>query len=274
MSSEDFLTESNTDTLWEVIIENDNVPKNKQTQDTFVRLLPEFYKREKQDTSVTLIEMNKHFISLIINKLSQNRNTKAVNTTNAITNEDIKKERQSVFEEQFNQRQQEFTSAMKINTPDEPNFRDNRVDEPLENIESIIEKTIAERNLEINKIQYNTDKTDAHNWLTSTDTSLKDEKQREKEQALKMIKIEKDDLVSVIPSEDVEDLNKNKQITWGKDTHIENRSPDMSIFSKLKSKSIPNTNDMTIEKLYNHINMRFDKLEELLNNLQKQDDSA
>ena len=147
MSSEDFLTESNTDTLWEVIIENDNVPKNKQTQDTFVRLLPEFYKREKQDTSVTLIEMNKHFISLIINKLSQNRNTKAVNTTNAITNEDIKKERQSVFEEQFNQRQQEFTSAMKINTPDEPNFRDNRLDEPLENIESIIEKTIAEREI-------------------------------------------------------------------------------------------------------------------------------
>ena len=47
MSSEDFLTESNTDTLWEVIIENDNVPKNKQTQDTFVRLLPEFYKREE-----------------------------------------------------------------------------------------------------------------------------------------------------------------------------------------------------------------------------------
>ena len=33
-------------------------------------------------------------------------------------------------------------------------------------------------------------------------------------------------------------------------------------------------NEMTIEKLYNHINMRFDKLEELLNNLQKQDDSA
>ena len=47
MSIKEFLSDTNVQMLWEVLIDEDTIMKDKRTQETFVKTLPEFYEREK-----------------------------------------------------------------------------------------------------------------------------------------------------------------------------------------------------------------------------------
>ena len=71
MSIKDFLSEPNVQMLWEVLIDEDTILKDRRTQEIFVKTLPEFYEREKTNKQMTLIGLNKQFISIMLNLLRQ-----------------------------------------------------------------------------------------------------------------------------------------------------------------------------------------------------------
>jgi len=277
MSSKNFLSDANVQILWEVLIDEESIMKDKRTQETFVKTLPEFYEREKTNKQMTLIELNKQFISIMLNLLRQppTQLAKTIPPTKkiSITQEELQNDRASHFEQELNKKQQEFTSAMAVPVPTTPVFTDNTKDVPLTEMNMIIQRTIAERNLELDKFYKSANKADAENWLKSAPTSIKEEKAVEKASVMKTIKIEKNDLNISIPTEILnEPASSSKQISWGDNTTIELNQPTQtndSIFSKLKKTftqpPMPTpAPTMDIQTLYDYVNKRFDQLEELI----------
>ena len=283
MSTKNFLSPANAQMLWEVLIDEESIMKDKRTQETFVKTLPEFYEREKSKPQTTLIGLNKQFISLMLNLLRQATPPQTSSRTIPIppakkiliTQEELQNDRASHFEQELNKKQQEFTSAMAVPVPTTPVFTDNTKDTPLTEMNMIIQRTIAERNLELDKFYKSANKADAENWLKSAPTSIKEEKAVEKANVMKTIKIEKSDLNISIPTEVLnEPSSSSKQISWGDNTTIEHNEPKQiqtndSIFSKLKKTPTPAptpTPTMDIQTLYDYMNRRFDRLEELIRN--------
>jgi len=281
MSNKNFLSDANVQMLWEVLIDEDTILKDKRTQETFAKTLPEFYEREKTNKQISLIGLNKQFISLMLNLLRQAPNQVA--RTNPptkkilITQEELQNDRAANFEQELNKKQQEFTSAMAVPVPTTPVFTDNTKDVPLTEMNLIIQRTIAERNLELDKFYKSANKADAENWLKSAPTSIKEEKAVQKASVMKTIKIEKNDLNIPIPTEELNDAA-SKQISWGNNTTIEPSEPNQtqtndSIFSKLKktpaqsqpTQPTPTTPPtMDIQTLYDYVNKRFNQLEQLI----------
>jgi hypothetical protein len=280
MSIKEFLSDTNVQMLWEVLIDEDTIMKDKRTQETFVKTLPEFYEREKTNKQMSLIGLNKQFISLMLNLLRQAPPPQVARTNPPtkkilITQEELQNDRATNFEQELNKKQQEFTSAMAVPVPTTPVFTDNTKDVPLTEMNLIIQRTIAERNLELDKFYKSANKADAENWLKSAPTSIKDEKAVQKASVMKTIKIEKTDLNISIPTEELnEPSSSSKQISWGDNTTIELSEPNQiqtndSIFSKLKKTPMPApkpTPTMDIQSLYDYVNKRFDQLEELIRN--------
>ena len=287
MSSKNFLSDANVQMLWEVLIDEESIMKDKRTQETFVKTLPEFYEREKTTPQNTLIGLNKQFISLMMNLLRQAApppRTMPIPPAKKIliTQEELQNDRASHFEQELNKKQQEFTSAMAVPVPTTPVFTDNTKDTPLTEMNMIIQRTIAERNLDLDKFYKSANKADAGNWLKSAPTSIKEEKAVQKANVMKTIKIEKNDLNISLLTEELNDASSasSKQISWGNNTTIElseqNESlpPTDSIFSKLKKTYTPVPPQptytpqptMDIQTLYDYVNKRFDQLEELIRN--------
>ena len=275
MTTKNFLSPANAQMLWEVLIDEESIMKDKRTQETFVKTLPEFYEREKSKPQTTLIGLNKQFISLMLNLLRQAPPPQVARTIPpakkiSITQEELQNDRAANFEQELNKKQQEFTSAMAVPVPTTPVFTDNTKDVPLTEMNLIIQRTIAERNFELDQFYKSTNKTDAENWLKSAPTSIKEEKAVQKASVMKTIKIEKNDLNIPIPTEELNDSVSAKQISWGDNTTIEHNDsspPTDSIFSKLKKTSAPApTPTMDIQTLYDYMTRRFDQLEELVRN--------
>jgi hypothetical protein len=281
MSNKNFLSDANVQMLWEVLIDEESIMKDKRTQETFVKTLPEFYEREKSKPQTTLIGLNKQFISLMLNLLRQAPPPRTIPPAKKIliTQEELQNDRASHFEQELNKKQQEFTSAMAVPVPTTPVFTDNTKDTPLTEMNMIIQRTIAERNLELDKFYKSANKADAENWLKSAPTSIKEEKAVEKASVMKTIKIEKNDLNISLQTEELNDAasSSSKQISWGNNTTIEIGEPNQmqtndSIFSKLKKTYTPPTPmpthtpqpTMDIQTLYDYVNKRFDQLEELI----------
>jgi hypothetical protein len=285
MSIKEFLSDTNVQILWEVLIDENTILKDRRTQETFVKTLPEFYEREKSKPQTTLIGLNKQFISLMLNLLRQAAPPAQVARTIPpakkilITQEELQNDRAANFEQELNRKQQEFTSAMAVPVPTTPVFTDNTKDVPLTEMNLIIQRTIAERNLELDKFYKSANKGDAENWLKSAPTSIKEEKAIQKANVMKTIKIEKTDLNIPIPTEELNDpsSSSSKQISWGDNTTIELSEPNQmqtndSIFSKLKKTPAPppptptTAPTMDIQSLYDYVNKRFDQLEDLIRN--------
>ena len=271
MSIKDFLLAPNVQMLWEVLIDEDTILKDRRTQEIFVKTLPEFYDREKSKKETTLIGLNKQFIFLMLNLLTQAPTKKIL-----ITQEELQNDRASHFEQELSKKQQEFTSAMSVPVPTTPVFTDNTKDEPITELNMIIQRTIAERNLELDKFYKSANKADAESWLKSAPTSIKEEKAVEKANVMKTIKIEKNDLNISLQTEELNDAASTspKQISWGNNTTIEPSEPNQtqsngSLFSNFKNplELTPLTTrapTMDIQALYDYVNKRFDQLEELL----------
>ena len=313
MSTKDFLSEHNVQMLWELIIDEYTILNKRYNDDTFfkghpqfyerektiikpqeifLKTLPEFYEREKSKNQTTLIGLNKQFISLVLNLLRQASQPQVDRTIPPpakkilITQEELQNDRASHFEQELNKKLQEFTSAMAVPVPTTPVFTDNTKDTPLTEMNMIIQRTIAERNLDIDKFYKSANKADAENWLKSAPTSIKEEKAVQKANVMKTIKIEKNDLNISLLTEELNDASSSasKQISWGDNTTIElseqNESlpPTDSIFSKLKKTYTPPTPQptytpqptMDIQTLYDYVNKRFDQLEELIRQERRQ----
>ena len=290
--SDKFLGKENTDVLWEVLADDDSVPKTRQTQETFVWLLPRFHAKHG-GKNMDLMSLNKQFISDIMKEIEQHTNTVSSNqdSTNdrvLVTSEDLRSSRTSEFERDLKQKEDDFRYSMARSIPQEPDFKDNVKEQPLGNVNDEIERMIRERNLDISSIQKTQNVEKASKWLSSTNPNIPKEINNKNEQSLKTIKIEENDLGITFPSEVLPTNTSNekddKHVSWGEELTIniseseknsQDDKPPVSIFSKLKTatkQDVPSliNNDISsagvidIERLYVYITERFNKLEKML----------
>jgi hypothetical protein len=70
------------------------------------------------------------------------------------TAEDIRNKNMNEFKSNYISAQDDFNNSMKLNKPEDIPFGDVQDDRPIENMEDILAKTIAERNLVVQSIQY------------------------------------------------------------------------------------------------------------------------
>lgn len=216
MSIEMFLERENMQLLWDVLIDEPMIKKicNSQVKINeliaiFETNIKAFYLREKPNCN-SLVDLNKKYILLLINYIiklqDQTPSVPAVQTSQTpqtqqtpqnfkkikihddvdtseqqITYEDIHNERMSKFEKELNRKQEEFTNAMSLSVPNLPNFKD-ELDKPISEIELEIKRIQEQRNYDIEMINKShadvnsSNGSNSQNWLTSQETSIKNEK--------------------------------------------------------------------------------------------------
>ena len=274
-SVNEFLSKKNVELIWDVLIDEDVIKNNsnnvlQEINNKINQIILKFYENEKQTTN-NLMELNKKFITIIINYVNKNFSNQSNNTQiqpiqlqpiqkqkqnqnqnygkEAITFEDLQTQRLSDFDKQLEKKQQEFTNAITLQLPEKPNFSDN-IDEPITEIELEVKKIVAQRNYDIEQINNRLNKEDVSKWLKPTETSIKNEKlntntgkiqeqQKEKEnKEIKYIKIDNNDITKLYENE-VIDLNMNydenpkKHISWA-DENNNGKINENNIFKKLK----------------------------------------
>lgn len=250
MSINDFLTKGNVDLLWEVIIDDElfkNKPKEliNQIGNMFAQNLRGFNESEKNNSN-NLINMNKKFIELILNRsysiINFNKNPiPSQKQKELITSTDLLSDRMSQFEKELSQKQSEFTTAMSLPVPPVPKFSDNNLDGPMGEMDLAIKKALEQRNYDIEQLNKTLSKSNQDSsWLKSQETSVKSEKiiplnnvtqksnisnvskinsSNLNTNTLKYIKIDEENIENNIIKKDIIDLNQKKHITW-KDENI------------------------------------------------------
>jgi hypothetical protein len=250
MSINDFLTKGNVDLLWEVIIDDElfkNKPKEliNQIGNMFAQNLRGFNESEKNNSN-NLVNMNKKFIELILNRsysiINFNKNPiPPQKQKELITSTDLLSDRMSQFEKELSQKQTEFTNAMSLPVPPVPKFSDNNLDGPMGEMDLAIKKALEQRNYDIEQLNKTLSKSNQDSsWLKSQETSVKSEKiiplnnvtqksnisnvskinsSNLNTNTLKYIKIDEETIENNIIKKDIIDLNQKKHITW-KDENI------------------------------------------------------
>ena len=291
MSINDFLTKTNVQLLWEVIIDDD-LFKNQskeiilQINNIFNNNLRGFYEIEKNNFN-NLMNMNKKFIGFILNQSYNivNFNKKNTQTQPLITSSDLQSERISKFEKELSKKQSEFSNAMTLPVPPVPKFQYDK-DEPISEMEAEIKKVLDQRNYDIEQLNKTLSNTNADTWLKSQETSLKSEKLTpninksiSNNNSIKYIKINNENIENTIIKKDIIDLEPKKHITW-KD-NVENENISLTIFENNDNNYYNNYNDdtnifkklkkITLEEkpdvLNNRMNILEDKIEGLYNKL-------
>ena len=253
----DFLSKSNINLIWELLIDED-ILKNKSRDiieninKTFNQSIIPFYESEKQKHKTTsLVELNKKFISIILNYVNKNfpsrmNNVQQPKKKDVITFEELQSERQNEFEKQLAKRQQEFTNAMTLQIPEKPNFNDT-LDSPINEIEVEVKKIMTQRNYDIEQINKSFNTEQADNWLKPQNSSIRNEKAIQQKTVLntnttnttngiKYIKIDNNELKSTIYQNDVIDLNSpiKKHISWEDEDKAKESTTGLNIFKKFK----------------------------------------
>lgn len=198
-SSSHFLNKDNIDTLWEVLSESPSVSKlvgaqQSQMQQHMTQQMRAFFNKEGANKSYDLMTLNKRFLELALRSMSNP--TQAVTSVTAsptprYTSQQIQEARQTQFEQQYNKKKEEFTDAITLRPPPTPTFADKK-DEPISEMEQLIANMVAQRNFEMDEItkRIATSAPTNPTFLKPTDTSIKSEKQENKDQAMKQIKID------------------------------------------------------------------------------------
>ena len=194
-----FMQQENVEMLWDVLKDSviyEFMPKDERVlfRQHVVENVRGFYNKERHETQ-SLMEMNKKFIEVMLNSLKPATPVKQMQKPDALyTAKHIQDDRQQQFERQLTQKKEEFDNAINVKAPPTPNFTD-QLDKPISEMESLIAKAVAQRNYEMEQIhKLNSSNPASQQFLSAQDTSLKNEKQRDNDNALKQIKISKEDI--------------------------------------------------------------------------------
>lgn len=251
-----FLSNENVTILWEIVKEyiGDNSNDYDHTLNIFKENLSPFYENERN--RMTLIDMNKKYILMIIQYIKNSRIPETKSTlikkessgsVKPVTVEEIQNSRLHTFERDLNYRQEEFTNSMSIQKPPVPIFSIKIEDEPIIEMEETIKKMIVQRNYDIDIINKNIESQNIspETWLKPSETSIKNKENKEhmetskepnketnketkeNKENIKFIKIDETNLDSKIYKNQIIDLNKH--ITWEDETDI------FTKFKKIKS---------------------------------------
>jgi len=281
----DFLNKENIEMIWEIIMDESLIKKMreheiKKLQQNFISNTKQFYQREKQ-TNQNLMKMNKKFIEKMLNQIkmmdkSNDKSNIKNNENKGITVEDFQNFRKTEFENQLLQKQNDFQNAMTIKLPEKPKFNET-LDGPINEMEDLIARTLAQRNFDIEQIQQTVDNEKVKSFLKSQETSIKAEKELNplynvNQNEVKYIKIGSEELPQICEAIDIQSslsINKNKNenenehkydkrhISWADENidlvinektqeneeEAQENDEDIDIFSKLKLKFNANTFD-------------------------------
>lgn len=190
MTTKDFLKIENVRMIWDVISDEElfrflSQDMQVKVYQLFQSNLQGFYETERVRTS-SLVELNKRYILLVLRYIKDQMQVlpskirihqeeqRIIPVKELVTFEEIQKEKQSQFDRDLSQRQQEFEGYMTINPPEQPSFADQTKDQPIQEMDKILKEMQLQRNYEIEQIRtYNTNPSDASNWLTPQETSIK-----------------------------------------------------------------------------------------------------
>ena len=264
-----FLNKENLTLLWDIILEDDTFKT--KSKDIILRLnnvfnnnINKFCEDEKSNTD-SLMEINKKFINIMLDSIkkffpknsiklnskeirerendsrendSRGNNSRENNSREkSITYQDIQSNRQTDFEKQFTQRQNEFTDAMTLPVPKTPKFADTTEESIVHEaeMEIAVKRSIAQRNYDIKQINNSYNNDDINFFLKPVETSLRKENEKLN---IKLITIDNSNIVNNKAYEnDIVYLDNKKQITWAKPLMDTNISPIINVnnlFSKLK----------------------------------------
>jgi hypothetical protein len=196
------MQQDNVEMLWDVLKDSviyELMPRDERVlfRQHVVENVRGFYNKETtSDPTQNLMTMNKKFIGVMLNSLKTPASTpKQVERPPELhTAKHIQDDRQQQFERKLTQKKEEFDNAINVKVPPAPNFTD-QADTPISEMESLIAKTVAQRNFDMEKIhKMNASNPASQQFLSAQDTSLKNEKQRDNDNALKQIKISKEDI--------------------------------------------------------------------------------
>ena len=283
---------TNINMLWDILLDAEGpfIMKNNGKyldliRKQFSNITRNFYEIEKT-CGLSLMTMNKKIIAVLINEwipMLKKEELEAQKTKvepTLFTAEEIQKSRKTEFEQQFNEKQNEFKSAMAQPLPNVVDFKE-KTDEPIGEMEKLIAETIAQRNFDINQLQ-NPNKEEAERWLqsvktvtskdktkTTTNHLMKDPmKYKEEPSGIKYIKIG-EPLMNETPQV-VELSTSKKQLSWATQLEQEEENFDNiqlnisdSIFSKLKPLQEPRSDVKNLEGKMDALLYKMDTLIEL-----------
>ena len=169
----DFATNQNKELLWNLLLNNGAFNNLLETQlpavqTDFEKLMVSL---SNEKTKVNLMEKNKQFVQQMIQKINSHKQPKIHEPGREMyTSQDIRNKKIDEFNNKIVQAQEDFNSVIKLKTPEEINFSDKKneeEDKPIDNMDELIAKTIAERNLEVTHItkNENQDEKQTQKWL-------------------------------------------------------------------------------------------------------------
>lgn len=230
-----FLDKENLSTIFEILIENNhsslktiisnnNIHESSEIVKKFNNIAFKFNELNKTN-GLALIEMNKQFILFLINNKDIFMNNEGDEEKNEITSQDIQKNRRQTFDLQLENKKQEFGSML-LKKPPVPNFSDNAKDEPIKNLDYMMEEVMAKR------------KYDTQQFYQS-----QPKPKNSIQPKIKYIKIEDefiDDSIiqeSIIDIADIQIQDNQKRVSWNNEkTQIEN---DIGVSFLQKIRQIP-----------------------------------
>jgi len=276
---EQFNNKQNLNLLWDVLLDefhinNSNTNLLNNIKIVFESNINPFISRANPKSGI--MELNKNFLSqvvLAVNRLfphlKQEQNIKRITISNEEVTEpykieDIHSTRQNEFEKNVEQKRIDMENYLIPQKPKELDFSDKNLDGKITSMDSLIAEKMAQRNLEIEQLQnVNLNNNDMKNWLTSKETSLKNEKinfdensiiKNNENARLKYMSIDSNNNITLsINESDKKSQNFAKKVSWNDDS-LEQKEPTINIFNKLKKQTIIEPNYETKNENYNNLN--------------------
>jgi hypothetical protein len=210
-----FKNKQNLKLLWDVLLDEININLSNKT---LVNNISTVFESNinlftlTTNTNLNIMELNKHFLSqvvLAVNKLFPNlkkeQNIQKITIFHDIEKniepykiEDIQSLRKSKFEKEVEQKQFELDTYMTSTKPKELDFSDKNLEVKIKEIDALIAEKQQQRNLEIEDLQnsnYNSS-INTEKWLTSKETSFKNEKTIKFEKDIERKKMEFDTYIT------------------------------------------------------------------------------
>ena len=300
MSIQDFLSTKNINLIW-IVIQEEEIIQSQQPEfvENIVQFIQstlyDFFEKEKGNVK-NLQQLNKKFIMFILNYINsiiqqslkqnqnQNQNQKQYHvpknpvinleeSPELVTFEEIQKKKLDNFDRQLQEKQNEFSSAIKSNIPLTPNFTE-KIDTPLTESDILVKKMQQQRILEEENFKLGQTNEE---WIKPIETSVKKNKITETNTAppIMYIKIENE---IKNPIKDIINLNSSSQkhISWKPDLiELENEKPyihedlkeekEVNLFSKLKKINRNETTETPSELdcFKDDIKVMFSKMEDM-----------
>lgn len=184
----EFIQNKNKELLWNLLLNNgvfNNLTEDKLpiVRNDFESLINNL---SQQNTDQSLIDKNKIFVLEMIKKIN-NYDKVELKTYEPVkemyTSQDIRNKKLDEFNNQVKKAEDDFNSVIKLKTPEEISFFDKNTEEtPINNMDELIEKTIAERNLDVeNIVTTNNEPKNVNEWL-----NIKSEETVEKQEEKKV----------------------------------------------------------------------------------------